>query len=56
MKNGDIERKTLFTRKELNSIVVPKMFKLDSPNKELLLYAIMSGKEKFGILNFSHKK
>jgi hypothetical protein len=55
MKNGTVERKTLFTRKELKSIVVPKMFKLDLLNKELLLYALMSGKEKFGILNFSQK-
>ncbi len=55
MKNGTVARKTLFTRKELKSIVVPKMFKLDLLNKELLLYALMSGKEKFGILNFSQK-
>ena len=44
--------KKLFTRKELNSIVVPKMFKLDIVNQELLLYAIAGNKEKFGILNF----
>ena len=43
----------VITRKELKSIVVPKMFKLDVINKKLLLYALMSGKEKFGILNFS---
>ena len=55
LENGNTERKTLFTRKELKSIVVPKMFKLDAPNKKLLLYAIMSGKEKFGILNFSQE-
>ena len=55
MENGVTERKTLFTRKELRSIVVPKMFKLDLLNKELLLYALISGKEKFGILNFSKK-
>ena len=55
LKNGNIERKILFTRKDLNSIVVPKMFKLDIPNKELLLYALMSGKEKFGILNYGQK-
>ena len=52
LNSGNVERKTLFTRKELNSIVVPKMFKLDMINQELLLYAISGSKEKFGILNF----
>ena len=52
LNSGQVERKKLFTRKELNSIVVPKMFKLDIVNQELLLYAISGNKEKFGILNF----
>ena len=55
LSSGAVERKTLFTRKELNSIVVPKMFKLDISNQELLLYAISGSKEKFGILNFKNK-
>ena len=53
LEDGNTARETLFTRKELKSIVVPKMFKLDVINKKLLLYALMSGKEKFGILNYS---
>ena len=55
LENGIVERKTLFTRKELRSIVVPKMFKLDEPNKELLMYSLMSGKERFGVLKFNQK-
>ncbi len=53
MKNGESTRNTLFSRKELNSIVVPKMFKLDLVNRELLLYALMNGKERFGTLSYS---
>jgi len=55
LKTGNVVRKTLFTRKELNSIVVPKMFKLDLVNKEILMYAILGNKERFGILNFKIK-
>lgn len=52
LENGEISRNTLFTRKELNAIVIPKMFKINLLNREILLYAIMGGKERFGILNF----
>ena len=55
LETGDVSRNTLFTRKELNSIVIPKMFKINLLNREMLLYAIMGGKERFGILNFNGK-
>ena len=55
IETGEITRNTLFTRKELNSIVIPKMFKINLLTRELLMYAILGGKERFGILNFSGK-
>jgi hypothetical protein len=55
LETGEVKRNTLFTRKELNSIVIPKMFKINLLDREMLLYAIMGGKERFGILNFSGK-
>lgn len=55
LSTGEISRKTLFTRKELNSVVIPKMFKINMLDREMLMYAILGGKERFGILNFSGK-
>ena len=55
IETGKLERKTLFSRKELSSIVIPKMMKLNQKDKELLLYAITRGKERFGILSFKNK-
>jgi hypothetical protein len=55
IETGELSRNTLFTRKEINSIVVPKMFKHNMLTKELLMYAILGSKERFGILNFSGK-
>lgn len=52
LKTGEIERNTLFSRKELSAIVVPKLMKVDWINKELLLYAINNNREKFGIVSF----
>ena len=52
LDSGLLSRHTLFARKELKSIVVPKMFKLDPNNNKLLLYALLGGKERFGILKF----
>jgi hypothetical protein len=55
INTGEITRKTLFTRKEINSIVIPKLFKINVLEQEVLLYAILGNKERFGILNFSEK-
>jgi len=55
LQTGEITRNTLFTRKELNSIVIPKMFKINLLTREMLLYAILGNKERFGILNFNEK-
>ncbi len=50
LASGTLSRNMLFSRKELKSIVVPKMFKLDHAQNRLLLYALLGGKERFGTL------
>lgn len=50
--SGLMERKVLFSRKELSSIILPKMVKINQKDKELLLFAIARGKERFGILSY----
>ena len=52
IETGALVRKILFSRKELSSIVIPKMIMVNQKDKELLLYAITKGKERFGILSF----
>jgi hypothetical protein len=52
IETGQLVRKVLFSRKELSSIIIPKMMKVNQKDKELLLYAITRGKERFGILSF----
>ena len=54
LASGALDRNMLFSRKELKSIVVPKMFKLDQLQNRLLLYALLGGKERFGILKFDN--
>jgi hypothetical protein len=41
----------MFNQKEINSIIVPKLFSVDQFNKQLILYAVSGGRERFGILN-----
>ena len=54
--DGGYSRKILLDKKELNALIVPKAFKLDIANQELLLYALQGYKEKFGILKLNTKK
>ncbi len=51
LKTGDLLRKSMFNQKEINSIIVPKLFSVDQFNKQLILYAVSGGRERFGILN-----
>jgi hypothetical protein len=37
LTTGEINREVMESRKELNSIVLPKQFRLDSANKEILM-------------------
>jgi hypothetical protein len=55
-KDGEINRETFFDRKELEAMAVPKMFNVDYTNGEVLLYAIMRSKERFGIINLDNKR
>ena len=52
IQNGAVSRRTLFTRKELKSLIVPKMFELDQKNRLLFLYAIDGFKERFGLIKY----
>ena len=54
LASGALSRNMLFSRKELKSIVVPKMFKLDRLQNRLLLYALLGGKERFGMLQINN--
>jgi hypothetical protein len=53
LKSGEMKRQVMESRKELNSIVQPKQFRLDSFNKEILMYSISGSYERFGILSFN---
>ena len=52
LTTGEINREVMESRKELNSIVLPKQFRLDSANKEILMYSISGSFERFGVLSF----
>lgn len=52
INTGEINRKILFTRREISSIVIPKLFKINILDQEVLIYGMQGNKEKFGILNF----
>ncbi len=56
MKKGEVERETFFDRSELSAIAVPKKFNVDYNNGEVLLYAIMRSKERFGLLRLDNKR
>ena len=54
LTTGEMMRKTLFDRKEIGAVAVPKLFQIDYTTNELLLYAIISGKkERFGLLKIN---
>jgi hypothetical protein len=52
IKSGEIERKSMFARAETGAIAVPKLFKTNYNNNEMLVYLIMGKKEKFGLITF----
>lgn len=52
LANGNLDRSTMFSRKELSAIAVPKTMKIDWKNKEVLLYAVNRNREKFGLISF----
>ena len=52
LKTGERYRSTLFRQKEIRSIAVPKLFYVNRDKKEMILYAISRGKERFGIIQY----
>ncbi len=49
---GNMDRRTLFSRKDLAAIAVPKTMKVDWKNQEVLMYAVNRNREKFGLISF----
>ena len=52
VNTGEGARKTFFTRAEEEAMAVPKLFKADYANKEMLIVLETRKKEKFGLLKF----
>jgi hypothetical protein len=52
IQTGEVQREVMTNAQEINSIVIPKLFKVDYSNKNILLYSIAGSKERFGILNY----
>ncbi len=50
LEDGAYTRKTFFSREDVESVAVPRLFNVDYVNKEVLLYTINGNKEKFGIM------
>ena len=50
LASGNISRKSIIKQKDLNSIILPKLFSVDQEKNQVILYAISGGKERFGLL------
>ena len=50
LNSGDIDRSILFERAKMSTLIVPKLFKVDYLNNEILLYSISGRREKIGTL------
>lgn len=53
ISTGAYARKTLFNRKEVTALAVPKLFEADYGKNEMILYTVYGRKEKFGIMRFN---
>lgn len=56
LSNGIASRRSLFSRKEIGTLALPKMFVTDFKRNEMLLYTTFKGKERYGLLNFGPTK
>lgn len=45
-------RTQLTTSKEIGAVAMPKLFKIDGNNQEMIIFSIYKSKEKFGVLKF----
>jgi hypothetical protein len=48
--SGETQRETFFSRSDVETIAVPKLFHVDYEQKEVLLYGINRRNERFGLL------
>jgi hypothetical protein len=53
LSTGEMSRKTLFDRKEITALAVPKLFQIDYTTNELLLYAVFGRNERFGVMKIN---
>jgi hypothetical protein len=54
LKSGNVTRKSIFNQKEINSMVLPKLFTVNRQNQELILYGVSGGRERFGVLKLNN--
>ncbi len=54
--NGSVQRNSKFTRKEMGTLAIPKMFEIDYVNGEMLLYTTDRNKERYGLLKLNKQK
>lgn len=52
IENGTVQRNSMFSRKEMGTLAIPKMFAVDYLNGEMLLYTTYRSKERYGLLKF----
>jgi len=52
LATGEYKRRSLFSRKEIGTLALPKMFETDHLNKEMLIYTTFRSKERYGLLKF----
>ncbi len=53
LEDGEMERKTFFSRKDVGTVAVPKLFRIDYKNRTMLLYTFLRRKERFGLLTMN---
>ncbi len=53
IETGNITRKNLFDREDVESIAIPKLFKYNPFDNTMILYATVGNKERFGLLTIT---
>lgn len=52
LTTGLTTREVLLTRKEIGTLIKPKLFTNDPVNKEMIVFTVFRGKEKFGVIKY----
>lgn len=52
LSDGTMQRKSMFSKKELGTLALPKMFEVDYINKHVLIYTTFRSKDRYGLLKF----